>query len=93
MLHFLHPVQGETVKGSGVEVRTTLLEEFALPPLEGLLELIQENPSRYAAKAYLEALPLLLHFEEMEKDLDGGGVSEEFAQNAESLDEGPAFRV
>jgi len=37
-----------------------------------------------------EAFPLLLHFEEMKEDVDGGGMSEEPAQNVERFDKGPA---
>ena len=87
-LDLLHPVQGKAIDSSVVIVRAAYSEELALPPLEGLLKQCQGHPSRYAAKAHPEAFPLLLHFEEMKEDVDGGDLFEVPAQNVERFDEG-----
>jgi len=92
-LDLIHPVQGKTVKGRKVVVRTTDFEEFALPPLKALLEERYENPSRDIAEAHPEALPLFLHFKEVQEDVNGRCAPEEAAQNTKGLDEGPAIGV
>ena len=47
-------------------------KEFSFPVFVGVLEEGEKDPTRDPGEAYLEALPLFLHFEEMQKDIHRG---------------------
>jgi len=59
-------------------------KEFSFLVFVRVLEEGEEDPARDPGKAYLEAFPLLLHFEEMQENIHGGKDAQVPAENLET---------
>ena len=69
------------------------LEELSPPPLERVLEEGEDDAAGDAGEAHPETLALLLHLEEVKKDVHGGGDAQVPAENLETPYERPAVGV
>ena len=85
--------RGKPSRAVGSKSEQHTLKNLPFHPLKDCWNRVRRTLPNMSLRLTQRLFPLLLHLKEMEKDLDGGGVSEEPAQNVKSLDEGPAVRV
>jgi len=68
-------------------------KEFSFPVFVGVLEEGEKDPTRDPGEAYLEALPLFLHLEEMQEDIHRGKDAQVPAENLKTPYKCPAVGV
>ena len=86
-------LKGEAIQGCGVVLGAAHPKEFSFPVFVRVLEEGEEDPARDPEKAYPEAFPLLLHFEEMQENIHGGKDAQVPAENLKTPYKCPAVGV
>ena len=68
-------------------------KEFSFPVFVGVLEEGEKDPTRDPEEAYPKALPLFIHFEEMQEDIHRGKDAQVPAENLKTPYKCPAVGV